>query len=322
MIVVTGGAGFIGANLVAALNCSGSTDIIVVDNLEQGDKFHNIEDLAIADYIDKNDFLERLPELTNAAAILHEGACSDTMEKDGRYMVKNNYEYSIKLLHYCQEKRIPFIYASSASVYGSGPVFKEDARYEHALNVYAYSKLLFDRYVRRYMQQNPGHSQIVGLRYFNVYGPREQHKARMASVAYHFRKQFSEEGHVRLFEGTDGYANGEQLRDFIWVGDVVAVNLHFLNNPNLHGIYNVGTGRAQTFNEMATAVVNRCGNNKASLDELVAKQVIRYIPFPDALKGKYQSFTEADMDALRNSGFDEDFKTVEQGVDLYFSQAG
>ena len=321
MIVVTGGAGFIGSNLVSGLNDSGNVDVIVVDDLEHGDKFRNIEAMKIADYIDKTDFLSRLEQLRDVDVILHQGACSDTMELDGRYMMKNNYEYSIDLLHYCQKKEIPFIYASSASVYGSGPTFKEDPRYEHALNVYAYSKLLFDRYVRRFMEANPGHSQIVGLRYFNVYGPHEEHKGRMASVAYHFKNQYLNEGHVRLFEGADGYANGEQRRDFVWVGDVIDVNQHFLANPQVSGIYNVGTGRAQTFNEMAVAVINKCADNDSSLDELVSNQVIRYIPFPDALKGKYQSFTQADLDALRTTGFDEAFKTVEQGIDIYLKKA-
>ncbi len=321
MIVVTGGAGFIGSNLVSALNDSGNADVIVVDDLEHGDKFRNIEAMDIADYIDKPDFLSRLDQLRDVDVILHQGACSDTMELDGRYMLKNNYEYSINLLHYCQKKRIPFIYASSASVYGSGPNFKDDPKYEHALNVYAYSKLLFDRYVRRFMGANSGHSQIVGLRYFNVYGPHEAHKGRMASVAHHFKNQYLNEGHVRLFEGTDGYANGEQRRDFVWVGDVIDVNQHFLANPQVSGIYNVGTGRAQTFNEMAVAVVNKCAGRDSSLDDLVTNQMIRYIPFPEALKGKYQSFTQADLDALRSTGFDKAFKTVEQGIDIFLKKA-
>lgn len=317
MIVVTGGAGFIGANIVEQLNSRGIDDIVVVDNLSNGDKFQNLQDLAIADYIDKDDFMARLSGLGRINAIFHQGACSDTMEQDGRYMMKNNFEYSVDLLRYCHTSAVPFIYASSASVYGSGPEFVEDPARESALNVYAYSKLLFDRYVRRYLMAAEKQTQVVGLRYFNVYGPREQHKGRMASVAHHFRRQFLEEGHVRLFEGSDGYANGEQRRDFVWVGDAVKANLYFFENPDIDGVYNVGTGRSQSFNEMAVAVVNQCRSTASDLKTLVDENVIRYIPFPERLRGKYQSFTQADTSALRGAGFEEPFADVEQGVELY-----
>lgn len=322
MIVVTGGAGFIGANIVKGLNERGIEDIIVVDNLEKAEKFYNITDCEIADYIDKRDFIEQVGNGSFAhklKAIFHEGACSDTMEHNGLYMMNNNYEYSKTLLHYCQEKGVQFIYASSASVYGGGSVFKVNRQYEAPLNVYGYSKFLFDQYVRRLL---PGsNAQITGFRYFNVYGAREQHKGRMASVAFHFFNQYSRDGKVRLFEGTDGYDNGAQVRDFISVEDVVSVNFFFLDNPGKSGIFNVGTGRAQQFNDMAVASVNTVrksrGEDVLSLEQMQQQGIVEYIPFPDALRGKYQSFTEADISGLREAGYENDFLTVEQGVERY-----
>ena len=324
MIVVTGGAGFIGANIVKGLNERGIEDVIVVDNLEKAEKFYNITDCEIADYIDKRDFIARIENGTfnhKIEAIFHGGACSDTMEHNGLYMMSNNYDYSKTLLHYCQDNNAQFIYASSASVYGSGSVFKVERQYEAPLNVYGYSKFLFDQYVRRIMPK--AKAQITGFRYFNVYGPREQHKGRMASVAFHFFNQYSKDGKVRLFEGIEGYANGAQLRDFISVEDVVSVNFYFLDNPNKSGIFNVGTGRAQQFNDMATASVNTVrksrGEDTLTLEQMQQQDIIEYIPFPDALRGKYQSFTEADISGLRGAGYDKDFYTVEQGVERYVS---
>jgi ADP-L-glycero-D-manno-heptose 6-epimerase len=311
VFVVTGGAGFIGSNLVSALAERGHDDIIVVDDLEDGHKFTNIADLPIADYLDKDDFLERLGTDAGFAkglqAIFHQGACSETTEWDGRFMMKNNYAYSQSLLHHCLEHATPYIYASSAAVYGASQKFIEAPQYEKPLNVYGYSKLQFDRYVRR-VAPEPG-SQVVGLRYFNVYGPREQHKGSMASTAFHFSNQVLADGEARLFEGSDGYGDGEQLRDFVYVGDVCDVNLWFLDHPDVSGIFNTGTGRAQSFNDVANAVIKWHGRGK-----------IRYIPFPEHLKGAYQSYTQADLTQLRASGCDVEFRPVEEGVPAYLDE--
>ncbi|MGB5489389.1 MAG: ADP-glyceromanno-heptose 6-epimerase [Woeseiaceae bacterium] len=311
MHIVTGGAGFIGSNLVRALADRGYDDVIVVDDLEDGHKFVNIADLPIADYLDKDEFLNRLQTDRAFGAgikgLFHQGACSETTEWNGRYMMENNYEYSKRLLHHCLNNATPFIYASSAAVYGGSKSFVEDPVFENPLNVYGYSKLQFDRYVRRVAAEPD--SQVVGLRYFNVYGPREQHKAAMASVAFHFNNQILDDGEARLFSGTDGYGDGEQLRDFVYVDDVCDVNLWFLKNPGVSGIFNTGTGRAQSFNDIANAVINWHGKGK-----------IRYIPFPDHLKGAYQSHTQADLTELRASGCDVEFRPVESGVKDYLDQ--
>jgi ADP-L-glycero-D-manno-heptose 6-epimerase len=324
MFVVTGGAGFIGSNIVKSLNDRGHSNIIVVDNLENADKMLNLVDCDIADYIDKKEFLKKIIENSlklDISAIFHEGACSDTMEKNGLYMMANNYDYSKELLHYCQKNNTSFLYASSASVYGGGSVFREDRKYESPLNVYGYSKFLFDQYVRR-MPVNKN-SQVVGFRYFNVYGVREQHKGRMASVAFHFYNQYKQSGKIKLFEGSEEYDKGSQKIDFVSIEDVVKVKMYFLDNPKLNGIFNIGTGRSQPFNDMAVAAVNalRKDDNKSplALEELVSEGVIEYVDFPEALKGKYQSFTQADISHLVSSGYKEPFYTVEQGVERYIN---
>jgi ADP-L-glycero-D-manno-heptose 6-epimerase len=320
--IVTGACGFIGANIVKALNARGVTDIIAVDNLKKADKFKNLVDCEIADYLDKHEFLRLIEDgyFDGAVeAIFHEGACSDTMETDGHYMMANNYRYSLALLDYCLDQEVSYLYASSASVYGGGSVFREERSFEGPLNVYGYSKFLFDQVVRRRMPD--ANSQVVGFRYFNVYGPREQHKGRMASVAFHHFNQYRAEGKVKLFEGCDGYANGAQSRDFVFIEDVVKVNLHFLDNPDRSGIFNLGTGRAQPFNDVATSTVNACraldGKPPLPLADMVSQGLLEYIAFPEALKGKYQSFTQADISALRAAGYRDEFATVEQGIAKY-----
>lgn len=321
--VVTGAAGFIGANIVKALNERGVTKIIAVDNLTKADKFKNLVDCEIADYLDKQDFIERIQAGYfdgEIDAILHEGACSDTMETDGRYMMENNYRYSLILLEWCLDQDVQFLYASSAATYGGSSVFKEERQYEAPLNVYGYSKFLFDQVVRQRLAENPS-SQIAGFRYFNVYGPRENHKGRMASVAFHHFNQYRNEGKVKLFEGSHGYADGEQRRDFVFVQDVAKVNLWFLDHPEKSGIFNLGSGRAQSFNDVAVATVNGCralkGEAPLSLAELRAQGLLEYVAFPEALKGKYQAFTQGDLSRLRAAGYDAPMATVEEGVAQY-----
>ncbi|WP_369584181.1 ADP-glyceromanno-heptose 6-epimerase [Kingella oralis] len=322
-IIVTGAAGFIGSNIVKALNRRGETDIIAVDNLTNGHKFRNLADCDIAHYLDKHEFIRQVREHLvphDIRAVFHQGACSNTMEHNGQYMMENNYQYSLDLLDWCQDERIPFLYASSAAVYGKGTAFREERALEKPLNVYGYSKFLFDQVVRRRIAQGLT-AQVVGFRYFNVYGMREQHKGRMASVAYHHFNQYRSQGYVNLFGAYENYGNGEHSRDFVSVEDVAKVNLYFFDNFEKSGIFNLGTGRSQPFNDLAAATVNACraaeGKPKLSLAELVEQQLIRYTPFPEDLAGKYQSFTQADTEKLRAAGYADDFYTVEQGVERY-----
>ena len=308
MVVVTGGAGFIGANLVKALNERGEKNILVVDDLEQSDKFRNLVDCEIADYLDKRDFIDRIncgEFKKKFKAVLHEGACSDTMEHNGVYMMGNNYEYSKTLLHYCQAKRIPFLYASSAAVYGAGKVFRETRECEAPLNVYGYSKWLFDQYVRRLFAKRT--AQIVGFRYFNVYGDREQHKGRMASVALHLHRQLLQDGRLRLFGASHGYGPGEQRRDFVYIDDVVDVTLWLAQQPSIRsGVYNCGTGRAESFNAVAEAVLAFHGRG-----------TLEYIDFPTDLFDAYQPYTEADVTRLRAAGYAPSLRDVASGVREY-----
>ncbi|WP_321800163.1 ADP-glyceromanno-heptose 6-epimerase [Caballeronia sp. J97] len=320
-IIVTGAAGFIGSNIVKALNERGEHRVIAVDNLTRADKFKNLVDCEIDDYLDKTEFVERFKrgDFGRVRAVFHEGACSDTMETDGRYMMDNNFRYSRDVMDACLAQNVQFLYASSAATYGGSSRFVEEREVEKPLNVYGYSKFLFDQIVRQVLPK--AQSQIVGFRYFNVYGPRETHKGRMASVAFHNFNQFRSEGKVKLFGEYNGYAAGEQTRDFISVDDVVKVNLFFFDHPEKSGIFNLGTGRAQPFNDIASTVVNslRAQNGEAalSLAELVQRGLIEYVQFPDALRGKYQCFTQADQSKLRAAGYDASFLTVQEGVDRY-----
>ena len=316
--VVTGAAGFIGSRLVAALNRAGISDILAVDDLANGTKAKNLASVEIEDYLDKREFLSQIETGRldgGIEVILHQGACSDTMQTDGRYMMENNYAYSKSLFDWSQEEEVPFLYASSAAVYGPGKEFGETRENEDPLNVYAYSKFLFDQYVRKRLAGST--VQVAGLRYFNVYGPNEAHKGRMASVAFHAFNQYRAEGRVKLFEGSDGYGDGEQQRDFVHVDDAVSVNLWLLENREISGVFNCGTGHAQTFNDVAAAVINTAAGTEFSLDELVQKNFIEYIPFPAQLVGKYQSYTQADLSRLREAGYPGEFQRVEEGVAAY-----
>lgn len=305
MIVVTGGAGMIGSNIVAALNADGRDDILVVDDLTDGTKFRNLADLRIADYADKDDFLARVraDEDMGIEVIFHQGACSSTTEWDGRFMMKVNYDYSKALFHHARRRRIPFLYASSASVYGGGSVFREDLAFERPLNVYGWSKKLFDDYVRRH--DDPSAAPVVGLRYFNVYGPRERHKGTMASVALHLFDQVGRGENPKLFGPWNGYGPGRQSRDFVHVEDVAAVNL-WCWRKGVSGIFNCGTGRSQPFLTIAETVI-----------ECLGRGAVEFVDFPDHLKGSYQSFTQADMTRLRAAGYNGAFRDVETGVRDY-----
>ena len=320
-VVVTGAAGFIGSNLVLGLNKLGIDDVIAVDDLTDGPKFRNLLGAQISDYFDKSEFYLRFArgEFGKVHAILHQGACSDTMEHDGRFMLANNYRCSKDLLDAAQAQGTRLLYASSAATYGGSASFREEPEFEQPLNVYGYSKLLFDNVVRRMLPQ--AKTQVAGFRYFNVYGPREQHKGRMASVAFHHFQQLRETGKVRLFGDYGGYGPGQQSRDFVFVDDVVAVNLWFLQHPDRSGILNLGSGRAQPFNDVAMAMVNagraRAGDAPLTLAEMVAAGLVEYVPFPDALVGKYQCFTEADLSRLRGAGCDHAFADVASGVRSY-----
>ncbi len=309
MIIVTGGAGMIGSNLIMKLNTLGYDDICVVDNLENGKKFLNLVNLNISDYLDKDDFLQRLEnfDAKKILGIFHLGACSKTTEWNGKYMMENNFEYSKKIFLWCQKKNIPFIYSSSAAVYGNGENgFRVNENNLFPLNIYGYSKLLFDKFVMQF--NGKFQSQVVGLRYFNVYGPNENHKNDMASVAFHLNNQMLKNKVLKLFEGTLGYENGEQLRDFVYVKDCASVNAWFLENRKFSGIFNVGTGVAQTFNEIAKSIIKWYGYGK-----------IEYIKFPEELKNSYQNYTKADISELTNIGYNTPFTNIQDGINDYLN---
>ncbi len=302
MIILTGGAGFIGSNLLAALNAKGATDVLVVDR--RGNNFRNLRDLKFSDFMEPAEFsraLERKSLSERIEAIFHQGACADTTCTDGRYMIENNFTFSKSILRFALSRKVPLVYASSAAVYGSSSAFAPSRENERPLNLYGLSKLGFDNHVRS-VAAGFG-STVAGLRYFNVYGPRESHKGKMASMVYQLYRQLKTSGRARLFKGTDGYADGEQQRDFVFVNDIVRVNLALAEGRARSGIYNVGTGQARTFNDVANTIVARLGSG-----------AIEYVPFPESLAGKYQSFTQAELSSLRNAGYAETFSTLENGI--------
>lgn len=319
MIVVTGGAGFIGSNLIHELNRVGETEILCVDNLVDSVKFRNLQSAQIFDYMDKHEFRRAINSKALSArrirCILHQGACSNTLEDNGAYMLDNNFTYSKELLHFALQYHIPFVYASTAAVYGLSNSFAPEPENERPLNVYGFSKLVFDNYVRYLLPTIE--STVVGLRYFNAYGPREQHKGRMSSVMHHFTKQIKETGVIRMFQGSGGYPDGEQRRDFVYVRDLCRMNLFFAGIGDkafrstlgevedvYQGIFNAGTGEARSFNAVAKALEHVHGPAK-----------IEYIPFPPDLDGRYQHFTEANIQHLRDIGhYAAAFTTLEDGV--------
>jgi ADP-L-glycero-D-manno-heptose 6-epimerase len=332
MLIVTGGAGFIGSNLVFALNRAGYTDLLVVDNFSDyrrpaegiiGTRPElKRENLAGAEYtqlIDKVAFREDMKsgklDGLQIDAILHQGACSNTLEDDVDYMMDNNYMYSRELLDFALARKIPFVYASTAAVYGLSEQFAPVPANEHPLNVYGESKRVFDNYVRLLLPK--AESTVVGLRYFNVYGPHELHKGRMASVIHHFTEQLKSTGTIRMFEGSGGYGPGEQRRDFVFVGDLCRMNLFFAGLGDgrkskrvFKGVVNAGTGSAHTFNQVAQALFEVHGKGK-----------IEYVPFPADLAGRYQHFTQADITSLREMGYREPFTRLRDGVLRTFEQA-
>lgn len=314
MIVVTGGSGFIGSNLVKFLNDIGEEEILIVEELDTYvKKFENLKDLKYLDCIDKQDFIQDLKRNStkyknNISQIFHLGACSKTTEPDRDYIMSTNFIFSKDLLEYSANHKISLIYASSASVYGEGKAFIEQPKYESYLNHYAESKLMFDNYYRDNMSKI--NSQVVGLRYFNVFGPREHHKEGMSSVVYHFFNQRKSHSHISLFKGSHGYEDGEQRRDFIHVDDTVKVKNWFKQNPAISGIYNVGTGTSRTFNDIAVCVLDYYKNEDPNA-------VMSYIDFPEGLEDQYQAFTEADMSLLKSKGYNESFTSLEKGVKLY-----
>lgn len=309
MLVITGGAGFVGSNLALALNRAGHDDLVIVDDMTKSSKVDNFLGIRLVDYVDKDNFRVAIcahePWTNEIQAVFHQGACTSTTEPDGRYVLRNNYDYSKDVLAFCQMRGIPLIYASSAAVYGSAKSFREDVDCGRSLNAYALSKALFDIHVRRVLARGPM-AQIVGLRYFNVYGPREAHKGSMASLVMQLDDQLEADGRACLFGASGSFAAGEQRRDFVYVNDVLDVIVWFFAHPHQSGIFNCGSGQSRTFNELAEQVIRFRGGGK-----------IEYISFPELLVGRYQNSTEADLSLLRGAGYTGGFTAIEQGIPEY-----
>ena len=309
MIIVTGGAGFIGSCVVRTLNDAGCDDIVIVDNISETDKWMNMRNKRYIKYVHKSEFLQELPTYQNVEAIIHMGAQSATTERNFDYLWKNNFEYTKALWNYCADHQISFIYASSAATYGDGTLGfddKMDIDMLRPLNGYGYSKQLFDQWVKHQSKKFP--KQHVGLKFFNVYGPNEYFKGSMASMVFHGFNQIKADGEIRLFKSCNPlYKDGGQLRDFVYVKDICSVIMFFLKNPNHSGLFNVGTGRAQSFRELAEATFRALG----------MEPNIRYIDMPEKLRGKYQYYTQANMDKLYRIGYPLPFANLEQGVSDY-----
>lgn len=309
MIVVTGGAGFIGSCIVRTLNENGINDIVIVDNIASTDKWKNIRNKKFITYYNKGEFLQILPKIDGVEAIIHMGAQSSTTEMNFDYLWNNNVEYTKKLWNYCAEKNISFIYASSAATYGSGTNgFDDKGNIDELipLNGYGYSKQVFDQWVKHHATNAP--KQYVGLKFFNVYGPNEYYKGSMASMVFHGFRQIISDGEIRLFKSCNtNYKDGFQLRDFVYVKDICSVIYWLLEHPNINGLYNVGTGQAQSFYELAIATFN-------ALDMVPN---IRFVDMPEHLREKYQYFTQAEMSKLQMIGYTNKFMDVNDGVTDY-----
>jgi ADP-L-glycero-D-manno-heptose 6-epimerase len=311
MIVVTGGAGFIGSALIAALNGRGISDILVVDRLGADGRWKNLRNLSFADYVEKDDFLEMVfadKAPSGIEAVLHMGACTDTTETDASYLIKNNYEYTKLLAQWATDADVRFIYASSAATYGDGSAgFSDDEeKIENLrpLNMYGYSKQLFDLWARRTGLLK----KIVGLKYFNVFGPNEYHKSDMRSFVLKAFEQINATGKVRLFKSyKPEYKDGEQRRDFLYVKDAVDMTLFFLDNPKLSGLFNIGAGKARTWNDLVKAVF-------AAMDK---KPNLGYIEMPDSIRNQYQYFTRADITKLKQAGYKKEITSLEDAIRDY-----